>query len=186
MSMTLCPDNEMQALTQAMQKEQGEPLFQRIDGLLARYPDDARLYFVRGSVFAGAGRLIEAYRAFARAVEIAPDFTLARFQLGFFQLTSGEPENALDTWGRLDLLPDGHYLRGFVTGLRCLIRDDFAGAIAHLREGIRVNTENPPLSHDMQLIIDQVIPLAAAKQNEAGGGASETSLLLMQLSGRKN
>src|SRR5262249_49846892 len=99
--------------------------------------------------------------------------------------TSGETENALDTWGRLDSLSDGHYLRKFVDGLRCLIRDDFAGVIEALRAGIALNSENPPLNRDMQMIIDRCIPLAAQNARDTETPVSDTSLILRQFSHRQ-
>lgn len=183
----LCSDESMQALVLEMQSPQGEQVdhIDRIDKLLAQFPEDPRLHFLRGSNLIGKGRLIEAHHSLSRAVTIAPDFAIARFQLGFFQLTSGEAENALETWGRLDRLPDGHYLRKFVDGLRCLIRDDFQGAIDTLRAGILLNEETPPLSRDMQLIIDRCLPLLATGPGDgAEAAASETSLILQQFSKR--
>ncbi|MBC7768238.1 MAG: hypothetical protein H7124_05575 [Phycisphaerales bacterium] len=158
----------------------------RIDALLLAFPDDARLHFLRGSILIGEGRPIEAHQSLSRAVALAPDFAIARFQLGFFQLTSGEAENALETWGRLDRLPDGHYLRKFVDGLRCLIRDDFKGAIEALREGIPLNQENPPLNRDMQLIIDQCLPLLNGGEREDSDTVSETAFILRQFSAREH
>lgn len=73
----------------------------RVENLLHEFPDDARLHFLYGSTLIGDGRLIEGHRALTRAVEIAPDFAIARFQLGFFQLTSGEPASALQTFGQV-------------------------------------------------------------------------------------
>lgn len=128
----LCPEERLLALTQDMQSGAPNPM-ERVEKLLAEFPDDPRLNFLRGSMLITDGRLIEAHRAMTRAVELAPDFAIARFQLGFFQLTSGEAGNALETWGRLDQLPDGYYLRCFVDGLRCLIRDDFPGHRAFAR-----------------------------------------------------
>jgi tetratricopeptide (TPR) repeat protein len=179
---THCGEDELRSLVQAMQSDQSDQV-ERLDAVLSRFPEDARLHFMRGSVLAGQGRLIEAHHALTRAVELAPDFAIARFQLGFFQLTSGEANNALATWGRLDRLPEGHYLRKFVDGLRCLIRDEFDNAIRLLRDGIALNDENLPLSGDMKLIIDQCLTLTA--KLDASGAASETSLILSQLSGRR-
>ncbi len=181
---TLCDEAALQNLLAAMRAAPNDHV-ERIDKLLAQFPEDARLHFLRGSTLAGSGRYIEAHQALSRAVQLAPDFAIARFQLGFFQLTSGETANALDTWGRLDGLPDGHYLRKFVDGLRCLIRDDFAGVIQTLSEGIALNTENPPLNNDMQLIIDRCRPLAAQAQAEAGDAGSETALILQQFAQRQ-
>ena len=121
-----------------------------------RYPDDPRLHFLRGSILAGIGRPIEALPALqARRSRSRPISPIARFQLGFFQLTSGEAADALATWGPLALLPDGHYLR--------TVRDRadppdprrIRATIAQLRAGIAANEENPPLNRDMQLIIEQ-------------------------------
>ena len=182
----LCTDAEMQALVDGIQTDDGSDLAQ-VDRLLQDYPDDPRLHFLRGSILAGIGRHIEAMPALRRAVELAPDFAIARFQLGFFQLTSGEAGNALGTWGPLALLPEEHYLRIFVTGLTHLIRDEFREADARLREGIAVNQENLPLNRDMQLIIDQIQPLLAENATaQVSGDASATSFLLDQLSSGKS
>ncbi|MFD1034611.1 tetratricopeptide repeat protein [Sphingomonas hankookensis] len=152
----------------------------RIDDLLTTYPDDARLHFLRASLLVGS-RPIEAHAAFSRAVAIAPDFAIARFQLGFFELTSGEGARAIATWAPLLDLPEGHYLHRFVTGLTHLIHDRFADAVATLRDGIAANTETPPLNGDMQLLIAE----CEAQMGEpvAVGETSATSFLLDPLGG---
>lgn len=152
-----------------------------VDRALAEAPDDPRLHFLRGSLLAGIGRPIEALASLRQAVDLAPDFAIARYQLGFFQLTSGEAADALSTWGPLTLLPEDHYLRIFVGGLTYLIRDEFPQALEQLRRGMAANRENAPLNRDIQLIIDRVGELAA--EPGAGGDAtSATSLLLGQFS----
>ncbi|PSJ42196.1 hypothetical protein C7I55_08150 [Sphingomonas deserti] len=174
----------MEALTQALQDGSGSDI-QAVDRLIADYPEDPRLHFLRGSILAGIGRSIEALAALRQAVELAPEFAIARFQLGFFQLTSGEAAAALSTWGPLALLPDDHYLRHFVAGLTRLIRDEFEEAERHLREGIAANSENPPLNRDMELILSQVNQISAAESpTPENGDASATSFLLDQFSGR--
>jgi tetratricopeptide (TPR) repeat protein len=181
----LCDQAHLQELMLAMQSDQADEL-QRADELLEEFPDDPRLHFLRGSMLASIGRLIEAMPALKKAVELAPDFLIARFQLGFFQLTSGEAANALSTWGPLALLPESHYLRMFVAGLTHLIRDEFAQAVEQLRAGIAANDENLPLNNDMQLIVNQTTALMAsnASAEEDLAAASSTSFLLDQLSGR--
>lgn len=181
----LCTEEELQTLVNAIQNDEATDIAQ-VDKMIRTYPDDPRLHFLRGSILAGIGRHIEAMPALSRAVELAPDFAIARFQLGFFQLTSGEAAEALGTWGPLALLPETHYLRKFVGGLTHLIRDEFREADAQLREGISVNQENLPLNRDMQLILDQIQTLMADAAAKPGGeSASATSFLLDQLSSSK-
>lgn len=176
----LCDDQTFAALVEAIQQGADDELA-RTDRLLVEYPGDPRLHFLRGSLLAGLGRPIEALPALRTAVEIAPDFAIARFQLGFFLLTSGEPADALSTWGPLAMLPKEHYLRMFVAGLTHLIRDEFAETIRNLEQGIAANEENLPLNRDMQLIIDQVRTLESGKSDTSGDESiSATSFLLHQ------
>ena len=154
-------DAEMTALLGQLASNTGDDIA-AIDRLLIRYDGDARLHFLKGSVLAGAARPLEAYRSLSKAVEKDPDFAIARFQLGFFELTSGEPNAALHTWQRLDALADGHYLRAFVDGLRALIADRFTECIALLQAGIAANQDNGPLNNDMQLIITTCLETIAA------------------------
>lgn len=185
-------DENMQTLLQDLGDEAKDDEVV-LNTALVQYPDDARLHFLKGSTYAGSGRLIEAHAALTRAVDLSPDFHIARFQLGFFQLTSGESDNALKTWARLDGLPKDNYLRVFVIGLRHLIRDELEECLAELQRGMSLNEDNLPLNNDMQLIITQITPLieAQAEENEstpAGDDkkqaspdeASLTSILLQQ------
>lgn len=180
----LCDDETLTELTSALQAGASDDL-QRTDRLLAEYPDDARLHFLRGSMLVGIGRPIEALPALRKAVELAPDMAIARFQLGFFLLTCGEAAEALSVWGPLALLPDGHYLRLFAGGLTHLIRDEFEDAVLALEEGILVNEENPQLNGNMRLLIDQIRKLDQGKPAAAAGDVSATSLLLGQLAPRR-
>src|SRR5438045_8529860 len=181
----LCDDKtlgELLAASAAGAKDEIE----RTDRLLDEYPDDGRLHFLRGSLLAGIGRPIEALPALRRAVELAPDLLIARFQLGFFLLTSGEAAEALSVWGPLALLPEDHYLRLFVGGLTHLIRDEFEDTIRLLKQGIAANQENPHLNRDMQLLLDHVQPLQEANAAEAmSGDVWDTSLLLGQFAPRR-
>lgn len=177
--MALADERAMQALLRLVGEDAAAGLAQA-DALLAEHPDDARLHFLRASLLVGA-RPIEAHAAFQRAVALAPDFALARFQLGFFELTSGEGARAIATWEPLLALAHDHYLRCFAVGLTHLVHDRFAEAVAALREGIALNTETLPLNGDMQLLI-------AECEAQAGGAtapveASATSFLLDPLGG---
>lgn len=153
-----------------------------IDEALRDHPDDARLHFLKGSLLIGLKRFIAAHQALTRAVELDPGYHLARFQLGFFELTSGEAETALATLAALKALPEDHWLRCFADGLEHLAADRFGPCIARLRAGIATNHENPALNADMELIVAACERLVAGEPEPEPAPAREevsaTSLLL--------
>lgn len=151
-----------------------------IDLALVSFPEDARLHFLKGSMLISEKRFIAAHSALAKAVALAPDFHLARFQLGFFELTSGEAETALTTWQPLHALPEGNYLKVFVDGLGHLVADRFENCVDTLRRGMALNHDNLPLNNDMQLIIDRCEEIlgTGAGDSADSGAVSATSFLL--------
>lgn len=178
----LCSDARMREILEASTPDNIAGIA-TIDAAIADFPGDARLHFLKGSLLISEKRFIAAHAALSRAVALAPEFHLARFQLGFFELTSGEADTALATWQPLHQLPDGIYFRTFAEGLEHLIADRFVECIAALRAGIAINAENEPLNNDMRLIIARCEELiggsAAAATGESGAEAiSATSFLL--------
>lgn len=179
----LCGDERMHALLAEADADSTRGVA-AIEAVLTEFPDDPRLHFLKGSLLVGLSQFIEAHAAMSRALALAPDFAIARFQLGFFELTSGEAEAALATWAPLDdSLPPDHYLRRFVAGLRHLIADRFAPCIADLRAGIAANAENLPLNQDMELIVAKCEELLDQDPGPGNGGdesddVSATSFLL--------
>ena len=173
----LCPADAMSALLAAAGADPVRGL-KRLDDLLEQYPDDARLHFFQGSLLAGQSDFGAARSAMRRAVDLAPDFAVARFQLGFLLLTSGEPHAAQEAWGPLHGLPPGNFIRIFVDGLCHLIRDEFREAIRCLEDGISKNTENLPMNRDMQLIVDEI--RSRRLDDGAASGQSAVDFLLQQ------
>ena len=173
-----CPQDKLSSLMAVFGSDETRAM-RELDTLLGAYPRDARLHFLKGSLLAGRQDYAAARTAMRHAVDLAPDYAVARFQLGFLLLTSGEPYPAQEAWGPLHALPADHYLRIFVDGLTHLIRDEFADAIRLLQEGIKRNRENLPMNRDMQLIIDEVRGKMSA---QASGEApvSSVDMLLQQ------
>jgi tetratricopeptide (TPR) repeat protein len=151
----LCSDQQLQDLVEGLRIDEQTGLA-KLERLELDHPLDARLPFLRGSVLAGLGRYPEAHDAMMCAVSTAPDYSLARFQLGLLELTSGDASAAITTWAPLDILPLTDPLRRFAIGLRHLIADDFDTAIACLRSGIASNSEHPLLNIDMQRVIESI------------------------------
>jgi len=150
-----------------------------LDAMLDEYPNDARLYFLKGSLLAGEQDYSAARAAMRHAVDLAPNYHVARFQLGFLLLTSGEPHAAQEAWGPLYSLPPDHYLRIFVDGLCHLIRDEFPETIKLLQKGMALNNENQPMNRDMQLIVEET--KRRMDQDTPGNGpVSSVDFLLQQ------
>lgn len=156
-----------------------------LDIALSDFPDDHRLHFLKGSLMIGLKRFVGAHNAMAKAVALAPDFTIARFQLGFFELTSGETDAARSTWLPLQAqLPAGHWMLSFVEGLDHLAADRFAECILALRTGIERNTENLPLNSDMSLIIEKCAGFLGAEASDTPTKSDEISATSFLLGNR--
>lgn len=174
------PDQDLQALAARLDAGGGVDL---VDEALASHPHDPRLHFLRGSILASDRDYEAARAAVGEAVRLAPDYAIARFQLGFLEYTSGEPGLAAVTWQPLLSGPSTDPLRLFAEGLLCLPVDDVSGALVRLNEGLSLNQAYPPLNRDMQLIINELSGLAGAEAPDASAdqeATSETDFLLRQ------
>ena len=173
----LCPEEKMSMLIAHVDDDEAYGMIQ-LESLLRAYPGDPRLHFLKGSLLAGQQDYEGAQCAMRQAVDLAPDYLIARFQLGFLLLTCGEPHKAQEAWGPLHGLPADNYLHLFVKGLCHLIGDEFDDARSTLQEGIARNDDNPAMNGDIRLIIDEI----GRKQISPGEEAplSSAQLLLQQ------
>ncbi len=169
-----CPDTEISALTASLQSDSAGAM-EEMHRLLGAFPKDPRLHFLHGSILASEGHHEAGHAAMTRAIELAPGYHLARFQLGLLELSSGQPAAAIATWQPLMSLPDGDYLKSFALGLGHLIQDEFENCRTLLEQGIASNEELPELNRDMQMVIKE---LPHAAMTEPVADISETQILL--------
>ncbi len=106
-----------------------------------------------GAEFAALGDMTQAEAAFANATRLAPEFPMARYQLGLVQFSSGRAAMGLLTWQPLLDLPDTDPLPHFVNGFAALAQDRFEEALAFYEQGLARNTANPPLSGDIEKVM---------------------------------
>lgn len=180
MTETLCPDGPMTELL-AQAGENDLAALARLAELLDEYPDDPRLYFLKGSLLAGQAQYDEGRVAMRRAVELAPAYDIARFQLGLLELSSGDAEAADAILQPLADTPGENPLSLFALGLRHLARDNFDQAETLLKQGIDANVEHPLVSRDMELLLAGIADARAANaalthrpdEGEAEGEATE-------------
>jgi len=176
---TLCSDADIADLVALASEDcvagQGE-LLQR----LADFPSDPRLHFLSGSLRAGAGDYEGARVAMRRAIEIAPGYALARFQLGMLLMTSGEFPAALEVLHPLIKAAPTNYLEWFASGTAHFMRDQFEAAIPALRQGLALNQENAPLNHDMALLLSKLETPETGADGQDSAEPSAAQLLLQQ------
>jgi tetratricopeptide (TPR) repeat protein len=121
-------------------------------------------HFLAGSEHANAGNIELAEAAFARAVLLAPEFALARYQLGLLQFSSQRAALAFVTWQPLFGLPSADPLGHFVRGFEALARDSFGEAIAHYREGLACNDINQAMASDILQVVEAVEQLRGSEK----------------------
>lgn len=141
------------AASHADQRERALGLFARAS---EAQPDSGVPHFLIGSEHASAGDFDAAELAFACAVLLAPDFAIARYQLGLLQFSTRRAPLALLTWQPLLALPDNDALPHFVRGFRALAEDDFSDSLAHFRRGLACEPANPALCSDVLQLVDAV------------------------------
>jgi Flp pilus assembly protein TadD len=135
------------------------------------HPGDPRPLLLLAAEFAQAREYDRAEAAYTGALQRAPAFAIARFQLGLLQFTNGRAAAALATWGPLQSLAESDPLRLFARGLECLARDDLAQARVLLQQGIAANATNPPLNRDMEMLLLQ---MATQQQGSAAAAEAES------------
>jgi Flp pilus assembly protein TadD len=165
-----CPEDQLAKLAELAAGDTRKGL-RRAEVLLGTYASDPRLHFLRGSLMAALQRFDEAAAPMRRAVEIAPSYHIARFQLGLLLLSSGDPEAAAEAWGPLGALDPADPLRLFAEGLQQMIRDDFGEAERRIREGIARNTAHPALNRDMQMMLERMAEVAGRPHGEESSPA---------------
>jgi len=136
-------------------------------------------HFLMGAEYAHAGQIPEAEAAYAQAVLLAPQFDMARFQLGLLQFTSGRTTVALVTWQPLFALPPTHALQRFVSAFGALTQERLADAVEFCQQGMALNHDNPPLNVDMQMLIDRIARLQGTMpMSNAAPSADNAHVLL--------
>ncbi|MCJ0764529.1 hypothetical protein [Variovorax terrae] len=123
---------------------------------MEKMPSSGLPYFLAGAELAQLGRFDEAEAAYARAVLLAPEFDMARYELGTLQFVSGKSALAMVTWQPLLERSDMDALKMFVNGYIELAADRLDAAILLFEQGMRANTQNAALNSNIGLLISAV------------------------------
>lgn len=131
----------------------------------------ATLHFFLGSEYASLKRHDEARTQLLIAVTKAPDYHIARFQLGMMWLTAGHADEALQTWGPLEALPAQHYLNLYRAAMTALATDQLAECLQLLAQAAEANDEIEALNVEMSRFIAPV--RAAIESHESQSASSD-------------
>ena len=142
-------------------------------------PASALPHFLVASEQASAGEFAPAELSFANALLLAPDFALARYQLGLLQFSSSRAAVALLTWQPLFELPDQDALLHFVRGFAALAQNAFAESLAHFRRGLACTPANPALCADIRQVVDAVERLESGAPAPAQEAAADSTHVLL-------
>ncbi len=147
--------------------------------LLERDPRHVFGTYLLAAEHAQLGMMDRAEEGFARTVALAPEFPMARFQLGQMLLLRGRVEAARETLAPLEQLPAGQALPHYAKGLVAASEEDAAGAIADLQAGLACPQEIPALAGDMRRLIDNLQAIAGSTpQAPVAPAPSAASLFL--------
>ena len=142
---------------------------------------DPRVYVLLAAEFASAEQLDFAEGAYICALNRAPEFALARFQLGLLHFVQHRIAAAFAVWELLKPLGEEHPSQLFSSGIELYAIGKYAEALTTINRGIANNHENLALNQDMQKIIDAIHRDMNAKEqtNETQTETDVSSVFLM-------
>lgn len=140
----------------SMNRETESDDLQKLRKAVLNEPRNAELRYLLAAEMAQAQDYEGAVLEFSAAIALNPTLHVARLQLGLLHLTLAQPHHTVAVLATLEDLPDDNALKYFKRGLEALAQDDFEPCIANMKRGIELNTSNPPLNRDMQLIVGKV------------------------------
>jgi len=152
----IADQNSIPDLIQQISSCDADSAITLLETAATRHPGNPHVLFLLAAQYMQARRTDQAEAAYTAVVRVAPDYSIARFQLGLLQMTDGRPATALVTWGPLDLLDKRHPLRLFKRAFELLHQDQIADACTLLRDGIGQNIDNAALGRDMQMLLGKL------------------------------
>lgn len=164
----------LRAALEAMQSERSADAVSLLKLLLERAPQHPYGHYLLAAEHMQLGLTDRAEEGFLRAVALAPDFPIARFQLGQLYLVKGDSASMRATLGPLADLPLNIAIASFAKGLMALGDGDAASAVEALTAGLACDQEIPALAGDMRRLLaeitsalDEKAPMSRAE--EIGG-----------------
>jgi len=153
--------------------------------LLEREPGHVFATYLLAAQHAQLGMMDRAEAGFRAVVLEAPEFPIARFQLGQLLLVKGAVGEAQQVLA--PLMDDRQALGAYARALHAAAVDDLATALAELETGLALPQDIPALALDMRRLHDQVQVAAAqaAISVDAPASSAAASALFLSNYGRE-
>ncbi len=135
----------------AMRAERDADALVLLKSLVDRSPAHAQGQYLLAAQHAQMGLMDRAEEGFRLAAELAPEFPLARLQLGQLLLVQGRPEEAAVVLRAVG--GDDPAVRAFAEGLSALAEGRDDQALVALRTGLELPQAIPELSADMRRLV---------------------------------
>lgn len=151
-------DELMHLALHATNQNQPDKAIYYLKQILEQNDSHAQSWYLLGALHAEIGMYERAIKEMSYAIKI-DDNTLpptAGFQLGLLYLTSGQIEEAEQTWAFLDALGKENSLYLFKRGMLHLVKNEFQAAIEDLNTGITLNKLNEELNNDMLRLVQTI------------------------------
>lgn len=168
----LSNDEILRVALEAVNGDRTAEALDLLKALLERDPSHVFATYLLAAEHAQLGMLDEAERGFGRAVELAPDFDIARFQWGQIFLSRGEPAAARSALQPLAEKGAGDALCFYARGLIAAADEDASVAIAELERGLACPQDIPALASDMRRLADTLGAVPAGGPSEAAASVA--------------
>lgn len=163
-------DEMLRIALEAINADRTAEALELLKALLERDPGHVFATYLLAAQHAQLGLFDDAERGFRRAVELAPDFDIARFQWGQIFFTRGEAEAARSALQPLAAKEDGQALIHYARGLVAAAEENAPGAVAELQRGLACPQDIPVLAADMRRLAGNLE--AVIGRAEAGSAGS--------------
>ena len=124
-----------------------------------RFTDNADIAYRLGAEFAYLELFDAAEAEMQRALGMSADHAIARFHLGYLQLSRSRYPEAMATWKALDELPDDHALRLYKRAFEVLAEDRYAPARELLTRGLAARGGTAALAREIKKLLDSIPPV---------------------------
>lgn len=128
-----------------------------LKSLVERDPLNAPGRYLLAAQHAQMGLMDKAEVGFREAVNLAPEFPMARFQLGQLLLTRGAADEARAVFE--PLTKQANAVGRYAAALAAAAQEDRTTAVAALQEGLALPQDVPALAADMRQVLENLLAL---------------------------